>query len=357
MSRNIMVTKALPTEDEINMKDTVQAGKLIFTEFHNMLCGFLINNNRLTAMQCFPLQNSFGIGAIYIGRVRDITPNIHAIFVEIQKGVVCYLPESAVKENTILTNREYDGRIISGDEILVQIIKEQQKGKRIQVTTDIQFHDKTPEEAAVLLQNAKHKTCYSCIQKADFAWKNMFECVKPEEYNEIITDRVSLFQELQSLIPESDENSPKIRLYEDKTFSLSKLYSLDTKYDTAVNKRIWLKSGAFLIIEHTEAMTVIDVNSGKYEVKKQDEDYYYDVNCEAASEIALQLRLRSISGIIIIDFINMRGSKRQHELLTYMRDLVEQDICKCVAVDMTPLGLMELTRQKKFKPLYEQVKD
>ena len=110
-----------------------------------------------------------------------------------------------------------------------------------------------------------------------------------------------------------------------------------------------------MIIEPTEAMTVIDVNSGKYEGKRQDDSYYYTINLEAAEEIALQLRLRSISGIIIVDFINMKLPEQKTQLIERMKSLLAGDICKCTVVDMTPLGLMEITRKKIYKPLSEQI--
>ena len=89
---------------------------------------------------------------------------------------------------------------------------------------------------------------------------------------------------------------------------------------------------------------------------KTNQEAIYRINCEAAEEIALQLRLRNLSGIIIIDFINMSSKEKQQELLENLRKLVRRDKQKTVVVDMTPLGLVEITRKKEYKPLWEQFK-
>ena len=353
MSRNVIVHKTLPTQEELHMKDTVSAGKLILTNFQNMLCGFLIQGNRLTAVRCYKnAASQFGIGSIYIGRIKDVSKNIHAYFVEIQKGIIAYLPDKAAVTPNII-NRVYDGRLLCGDEILVQITKDAQNGKRMQVTTMLQFED-SEQNLELLLQTARHKTCYSCIQQSKPCWYEIFDHMRPCEYDEIITDIPEIYEELKKR-SDREKTNHNIRLYEDNAFSLTKLYSLETRFQTAVERCIWLKSGAFLIIEPTEAMTVIDVNSGKYEGKRQDDSYYYTINLEAAEEIALQLRLRSISGIIIVDFINMKLPEQKTQLIERMKSLLAGDICKCTVVDMTPLGLMEITRKKIYKPLSEQI--
>ena len=122
----------------------------------------------------------------------------------------------------------------------------------------------------------------------------------------------------------------------------------------ALERRVWLKSGGYLIIEPTEALTVIDVNSGKYEARKGYGETCRKINLEAAEEIALQLRLRNLSGMILVDFINMEEEEEKTELLSCLRKLVKSDKVKTTVVDMTPLGLVEITRKKVNKPLAEQ---
>ena len=145
-----------------------------------------------------------------------------------------------------------------------------------------------------------------------------------------------------------------VRLYQDKVLPLSVLYSVESKLETALASRVWLKSGGYLIIEPTEALTVIDVNTGKYEAGKDPQETYRRINLEAAEEVAIQLVLRNLSGIIIVDFINMQSASYNRELLNHLKALVQKDKVQTHVVDMTPLGLVEITRKKISKPLREQ---
>ena len=117
---------------------------------------------------------------------------------------------------------------------------------------------------------------------------------------------------------------------------------------------MWLKSGGYLIIEYTEAMTVIDVNTGKFDGKGKDkEKTFLKINSEAAVEIARQLRLRNLSGIIIVDFINMKFDENRKEIQKLLERELLKDHVHAAFVDYTKLGLCELTRKKVKKPLHE----
>lgn len=209
-----------------------------------------------------------------------------------------------------------------------------------------------------LFHAALHHTCFSCLLEAPAPWEAALEqLVYPYEYEEILTDDELLFRQLQAsgILPDGKN----LRLYDREqsaALSLTQLYGLQSKMDAALGRRVWLKSGSYLVIDPTEALTVIDVNSGKYEVKRDVEETCYHVNREAAAEIALQLRLRNLSGIIVVDFINMKEKKHQEELLAYLKELVKSDKQKTNVVDITPLGLVEITRKKSSKMLAEQLR-
>ena len=149
-----------------------------------------------------------------------------------------------------------------------------------------------------------------------------------------------------------------LKLYDDPSFPLDKLYSTQTILEKALRERAWLKTGGYLIIQPTEALTVIDVNSGKAAAKAgsrtQSEDGAMKVNLEAAREAAKQIRLRNLSGIIIIDFINMGSEENTQQLLHEFRFYLSKDPIQTSLVDMTPLGLVEVTRKKVRRPLYEE---
>ena len=133
--------------------------------------------------------------------------------------------------------------------------------------------------------------------------------------------------------------------------SLDKLYSFEDKLKKGFNKYIYLKSGGTIVVEPTEAMTVIDVNTGKAIKGKNVQDTFLKINKEAASEIARILRLRNLSGIIIIDFISMTDSNKSGELINHLKSELAKDETMVKYVDITSLGLVELTRKKISKPL------
>ena len=111
------------------------------------------------------------------------------------------------------------------------------------------------------------------------------------------------------------------------------------------------------MIQQTEAFVSIDVNSGKFTGKKKMQETYRKINLEAAKKIARQLRLRNLSGIILIDFINMENQDHQDELFHVLQKYLRKDPVKAKAVDITPLHILELTRKKVRKPVIEEIRE
>ena len=148
-----------------------------------------------------------------------------------------------------------------------------------------------------------------------------------------------------------------LRFYNDQQVSMDKLFSLERELDRALSMRVNLKSGADLVIQSTEALHVIDVNSGRVKSgKKPKEEALLEVNLEAAREISRQIRLRNLSGIIIIDFINLKSTANSKRIMEELRIYTAKDPIRTQVVDMTKLGLVEMTRQKIELPLEEIVK-
>ena len=127
--------------------------------------------------------------------------------------------------------------------------------------------------------------------------------------------------------------------------SLENLYGLPSKLDDLSRKRIWLKSGAYLVIEATEALHVIDVNSGKDIASKK--QLFFKTNMEAARESFRQIRLRNLSGMILIDFINLQDQREQYQLERELQRLCQLDPIRTRFVDFTKLGIAEITREAK----------
>lgn len=155
----------------------------------------------------------------------------------------------------------------------------------------------------------------------------------------------------EALAPEWADS---IRRY-DGEMPLFDLYRVDAQLDKALRKYVWLKSGGSLVIEETEAMTVIDVNTGKFTGKRDLEETLFRLNCEAAEEIVRQLRLRDVGGIVIVDFIDMKDPADNERLLELLRALAKTDQSRLSVVGMTGLGLIELTRKKARRPLSKQL--
>lgn len=394
-------------------------GKLLLTYYKNKILLLHIQDNRLVFAQAFSAKKESILGNIYVGKVTNVVKNIDAAFVEIYPGQICFLPLKECR-HAILTNRAFDKRILAGDEIIVQVVKEAAKTKQPSVTANISFtgtycvvttgkkkigysnklkvfekeklekfsseffaksenlnpslgyvfrtncrelhgnFEPLSEELSALTQKADdflntavHRTCYSLLAESPAPFLSALKSMYQNEYDEIITDDKELFEKLKGCDGLPNE---KIRFYEDERLSLQKLYSVETKLSEALSKQVWLKSGGYLVIEPTEALTVIDVNTGKSIGKCTPEEHYFHTNKEAALEIARQLKLRNLSGIIIVDFINMESKEMEEELMGVLKNSLKGDSVKTSVVDITPLGLVEITRQKINKPLAEQMR-
>ncbi len=208
-----------------------------------------------------------------------------------------------------------------------------------------------------ITENYKHRTCYSCFYKPEEEIITLIKDIPLTVYDEIVTDDENVYSILTNSVNNHFLNINKnIRFYQDELLSLSKLYSIESHLTEALSKKVWLPCGGYLVIEPTEAMVVIDVNSGKAEStakygKKSKENYILNINIEAAKEVARQLRLRNYSGMIMVDFINMASEEDNQTLLSTLDTYLKEDKVRTRLVDMTALGLVEITRKKVKKPL------
>ncbi len=370
-----------------------EPSKAVITEYNGVSTCFYFENGILTEIFSDD-KSEIRTGDIFVAKVMNVRRDLNTVFVDIMPGVSGYLPFDEI----IGYDGSTDIGIKQGDEIPVQIIAQAQKKKPYKVTEKTSIHglycvgvfdDKkihvssklskadrerlkalavsldpktgiilrtkcaTAQESDIaseivlvsdklheIMQNASCRTAYSRIYEAKPAFYERLEELKPAR---IITDSEDSLKDLRSYI-----TCLEIESYNDKSMPLSILYGLSSNYEESISKTVHLKSGGFLVIEPTEAMTVIDVNSGKNDSKRSKEQLVRQTNLEAAREIFRQIRLRNLSGIIIVDFINSESSECEEELKSLMKELALKDPVKTSFIDITKLGLAEITRQKKY---------
>ncbi len=358
------------------------------------------------------------LGNIYVGRIENIVTNINAAFIRITESVSCYLDISSAKDS-VFVKKQSSKKISVGDELLVQVIKEDVKTKAPVVSgnfsltgkycvlvhhgTGVQVSKKitgkavrdrlkelvtVPEQAAygaVIRTNAQyvseekiqqeflhlvkqyetliaegiHQTRFALLHKEPAPYMKELRDAEEFSFDQIITNLPEIYQNISdclSVSPAFTKEKTPLQVYLKKTEELKAIYRIRHFMDRALQTMVYLPSGATLVIEPTEALTVIDVNTGKAIAgKKASEDTFYQINTEAAKEIAAQIRLRNISGIIIIDFINMYDEEHKEHLKKSLREHFKKDPVQTEIVEITKLGLMELTRKKVSKTLAEQI--
>jgi ribonuclease G len=162
----------------------------------------------------------------------------------------------------------------------------------------------------------------------------------------IIVDSSEAYQEISNYLSSRFPGSnSKLELYSAPT-PLFLQFGVESEIKRIFEKKVWLKSGGYLIIEETEALTVMDINTGKYLSGDNHDDTIFDINIEAASEAARQIRLRNLVGIIVIDFIDMKTRQRKEEVFQTFAEAMKKDKARSVILDMSPFGVVQMTRQR-----------
>lgn len=368
---------------------------------------------KLVDVQLFEPEDQMLLDHIYVGFVERIVPNIQAAFVRIADGQKCYLPLSDLQAPIYAKKQSDTKPLCEGDEILVQVTRDAVKTKDPVVSTKLTIHGHycflttantslgaskkiAQERSESLLALAKeccanheeqeygmvfrtnaasvddmmlredikqvrqiydrirktgiHEKAGSLLHKNIPGYLARLKSQDLANIDKIYTDQKEIYDEICSFMPQLCENG-LIGLYKDDAVSLSTLYHIRGNMDELLSPKVWLPSGANIIIESLETLTVIDVNSGKNQSRK--ENTILSINLEAAREIARQIRLRNISGMIIVDFINLKSQEQKEQLIKYIRQELKKDTVPANFIDITKLGLVELTRKKVYKSLRE----
>lgn len=364
---------------------------LVVSKVRNKILGFQFEENKLSRI--YNLENKSLVGNIYVGYVKDIVKNLNAAFVEIDG-----------ESKGFLSLKNYPYKIKQGDKILVQVAGDKVKTKDYLLTWKLNisvgsviltvgnnnFSISKKIDDSLLREQYKNSFSHFCTDEYGFILRTNAQSkdLKNLENNineaiEIYNQTVNKFNFLKAktLVYKKDKQLEVLedfvlkkdgmvitdveQIYEslkaadicasfndEKKINLINKYSLEKHLQNSLNRHVWLKSGGYLIIEHTEAMTVIDVNTGKADFKSNRDKTIQKINEEATKEIARQLQIRNISGTIIVDFIGSDELKNGN-LIAVMRQEVKKDYVSCSVVDITKLGLMEITRKKQEQPLYE----
>ena len=216
------------------------------------------------------------------------------------------------------------------------------------------------EEAHDLLQSwqnsmenfAKSNKPTCLYEESDLVRRSVLTALD-KKYDRILTDDYATYQNCKKLYEKHGADKPlKIEYYRDQT-PMFERFGVEREIEKATRRKVWMPSGSYLFFDRTEAMYTIDVNSGRSSQKSSTdvESAVVHINMEAAEEIARQLRIRNVGGLVICDFIDMRSRKNQKRVMDRLKEAMKEDTAKCTILGMSEFGLIEMTRQRSRESL------
>jgi ribonuclease G len=359
------------------------------------------------------------VGNIYLARVRDVLPGMQAAFVDIglEKNAFLYIDEVVDAEGGVeLPRREISQLLPSGQQVVVQVLKDPMGTKGARVTTDVtlpgrflvlmpfsefvgisrklpdlereRLHELITEAAPTGIglivrtaaAGASDKDLLADLEFLQRLWKRVQhqagEALAPEviytemdlalrftrdvfgeDFRRLVVDDRATYDKLVSFLKKTSPHLVKrVALYREKV-PLFDFAGVDSQIDAVLERTVRLPSGGYIAIDQTEALTAIDVNTGSFTGRRSLEDTIMKTNLEAADEVVRQLRLRDIGGIIVIDFIDMEDGAHRQQLQQRLADALERDRTKTRASEISRLGLVEMTRKNVTDGLYTVLTD
>jgi ribonuclease E len=356
------------------------------------------------------------VGNVYLGRVQNVLPGMEAAFVDVGRGRNAVLYAGEVNwspEDLEGAPPRIEHALKSGQSVLVQVTKDPIGGKGARLTAQISlpgrylvlapnsdvsgisrrlpdaerrrlraiFKELKPEPHGLIVRTAaegasrealaadldrlveewqqiekrskKAKAPAVLYEEPELTVRVVRDLFTDEEYRELVTDSPRVFglvtDYLRNVAPEV---LAKVRLHEGPLSAFEEFHIVE-QIHKGLDRKVWLPSGGYLVIERTEALTVIDVNTGKSVGKTNLEETVVNTNLEAAREAARQLRLRDIGGMIVIDFIDMLLEQNKKKVIDAMKEALAQDKSRSQVFDISPLGLLEVTRKRVSGGLLE----
>lgn len=373
----------------------------------------LADGKKLLEYQTEKLSGKVIVGSVFKGRIENVLPGMQGAFVNIglEKNGYLYTGESLVSkaqlEEAVALPTKLDVKV--GDEVIVQVVKDATGTKGARLTTHVSYASRNlvympeydfvvvsrriedealreallsvgesikPEKGglimrtvakiedkdsfeeekiylenvhAEILKKAQELTAPALLYEDGNLAKRMLRDVYTPDVEEIIVADYSLYCDVMDVaVKRGGKILQKVKYY-DKKRDLFTDYGLSGEVDAMLRNKVNLDSGAYIIIDKTEALTAIDVNTGKYIGEDSLEKTVYETNLMACDEIARQLRLRNIGGIVIIDFIDMEEESHREDVVERLKNNLKSDRSRCNVIGMTGLGLVELTRKKTRK--------
>jgi ribonuclease E len=388
---------------------------MLMTEDHGRLQIVVLEERQLVEHYVTRSGAQSMVGNIYVGRVQNVLPGMEAAFVDVGRGrnAVLYAGEVSYDEDVEAGERRIESVLKSGQSVLVQVTKDPLKGKGARLTAQVSLPGRylvyvpdggasgisrrlpdpererlrkvikriRPSEAGVIVRTAAEgaseqeleadldrlKKTWDSIKrrsrrarppKALYEEPELVERVvrdvfSPTEFQHIVTDSREIHDRVAAYLNDvAPDLLGRLQLHEGK-LPLFESWHVSEQIHKALERKVWLPSGGYLVIDRSEAMTVIDVNTGKAVGRRNLEETVTATNLEAAREIPRQLRLRDIGGIIVIDFIDMMLAANRDQVVQTLREELVHDKTRSRVFDITALGLLEMTRKKVSAGLLE----
>jgi ribonuclease E len=357
------------------------------------------------------------VGNVYLGRVQNVLPGMEAAFVDVGRGRNAVLYAGEVNWSPEDLEGPSPPRIEqvlkSGQSVLVQVTKDPIGGKGARLTAQISlpgrylvlapnsdvsgisrrlpdaerrrlraiFKELKPEQHGLIVrtaaEGASREALAADLERLVAEWAQIEKRAKKakapavlyeepeltvrvvrdlftdEEYRELVTDSPRVFGIVTDYLRDvAPDVLAKVRLHEGSLPAFEEFHIVE-QIHKGLDRKVWLPSGGYLVIDRTEALTVIDVNTGKSVGKTNLEETVVNTNLEAAREAARQLRLRDIGGMIVIDFIDMLLEQNKKKVIDAMKEALAQDKSRSQVFDISPLGLLEVTRKRVSGGLLE----
>ena len=370
----------------------------------------LLKNQKVVEWSSHQPEQLSIVGNIYLATIVSVQKGLNAAFVDIGEGKNAYLPAAEIPfERTEASGKKKINQLVTvGEKRIVQVKKDHTESKGAMLTCKIEFSsrylvympngqykaiskkianpsirhqlneytkqqlsdeegvifrteskeaamdlidatvNRLREQAAALYEQSGREKPPFCLKREDPYLKEVGEIIERENQGDVVCDDHELLSHLKK------NSSWTYEYYQGKS-SLFSYYQMDDLLEKSLKRNVWLKSGGFLVIDNTEAMTVMDVNSGKFTGKSSYSMTVLETNKEAAHEAMNQLRLRDISGMIYIDFIDMDSEDKRNQILSIIKSKTTEDKTRTVPLGFTKLGVLELTRKKTKPALSERL--